>query len=362
MICSPIGGPASVSPVHTEPAGLRVMLMGLGEPHPADLGLAVDLPVHHAIRAEPGWLPGIGRGQDQAGAGLLEHVLQPPVELVAGVVGPGVLLAADGRPVVDLGLDAVAEAIPVGRAEQVALGLEPGDAPTARAMSSPGSSSKMESTSITSVPAAARALHRGGAGRPAPPDRPWRSPWSATTPPLRHARPGLGLGHAVGPRLAGVRERERIAPVGADHGVEGDPRWSMAVRPIGPLVDSSPLPGMVRPVIGTRAVSVFSPDRPHSEAGMRIDPPPSEPVAERHHAGGDGGPGPARRATGRVVARPRVDGGAERDVVGRALVAVLGGVGLAHDDGAGSPEPGDVQRVGGGRRIVGVQSTNRTRW
>ena len=53
---------------------------------------------------------------------------------------------------------------------------------------------------------------------------------------------------------------------------------SRAVRPIGPLVDSRPEPGIARPVIGTRPASVFNPVNPHSAAGIRIEPPPSEPV------------------------------------------------------------------------------------
>src|SRR5262245_62956422 len=48
---------------------------------------------------------------------------------------------------------------------------------------------------------------------------------------------------------------------------------------MGPLVDSSGQPGGRGPPVGTRPSDGLSPDRPHTEDGMRMEPPPSDPVA-----------------------------------------------------------------------------------
>src|SRR3954469_13171720 len=50
-------------------------------------------------------------------------------------------------------------------------------------------------------------------------------------------------------------------------------------RAIGPFTPSRPEPGAFDPPLGTRPCDGLSPDRPHSDDGMRIAPPPSEPVA-----------------------------------------------------------------------------------
>src|SRR3954454_5385469 len=50
-------------------------------------------------------------------------------------------------------------------------------------------------------------------------------------------------------------------------------------RAIGPLTVQRPDPGGVGPPFGTRPCEVLMPDIPHTAEGMRIDPPPSLPVA-----------------------------------------------------------------------------------
>ena len=50
-------------------------------------------------------------------------------------------------------------------------------------------------------------------------------------------------------------------------------------RAIGPLADSPGQSGGRGPPDGTRPIDVFMPDSPQHAAGIRIDPPPSDPVA-----------------------------------------------------------------------------------
>ena len=47
---------------------------------------------------------------------------------------------------------------------------------------------------------------------------------------------------------------------------------------IGPRVDRSAQPGGFGPPTGTRPSDGFMPVMPHSDDGMRIEPPPSDPV------------------------------------------------------------------------------------
>src|SRR3954453_3882710 len=48
---------------------------------------------------------------------------------------------------------------------------------------------------------------------------------------------------------------------------------------IGPRVDRWCQSGACSPPLGTRPSDGLNPDSPHSADGMRIDPPPSDPVA-----------------------------------------------------------------------------------
>ena len=50
-------------------------------------------------------------------------------------------------------------------------------------------------------------------------------------------------------------------------------------RAMGPLVERSIQPGGVAPPAGTRPRDGFIPERPQQAEGMRIEPPPSDPVA-----------------------------------------------------------------------------------
>src|ERR1700730_12309648 len=54
---------------------------------------------------------------------------------------------------------------------------------------------------------------------------------------------------------------------------------STAVRAIGPLLERLGQPGGSGPPTGTRPSDGLSPESPHSADGMRIEPPPSDPVA-----------------------------------------------------------------------------------
>src|SRR4030088_1561965 len=48
---------------------------------------------------------------------------------------------------------------------------------------------------------------------------------------------------------------------------------------MGPLLDRLGQPGGVGPPTGTRPSDALKPDRPQRADGMRIEPPPSDPVA-----------------------------------------------------------------------------------
>src|SRR4051794_25512155 len=54
---------------------------------------------------------------------------------------------------------------------------------------------------------------------------------------------------------------------------------SVVQRAIGPFVDRWCQPGADDPPEGTRPSEGLKPDSPHSADGMRIEPPPSDPVA-----------------------------------------------------------------------------------
>ena len=54
---------------------------------------------------------------------------------------------------------------------------------------------------------------------------------------------------------------------------------SRLVLAIGPLTVNKPLPGGNGPPLGIRPCEVFMPVNPHNAAGIRIEPPPSDPVA-----------------------------------------------------------------------------------
>ena len=101
----------------------------------------------------------------------------------------------------------------------------------------------------------------------------------------------------------------------------------------------------VRPVsTGMRPSCGLRPSTPQHDAGMRIEPPASDPPppAERR---GDGGRRPARRAAWRPCRIPRVDGGAERRVARRGRVPELRRHRLADHDPAGRERPLDDDGV-----------------
>ena len=84
---------------------------------------------------------------------------------------------------------------------------------------------------------------------------------------------------------------------------------------------------------------------PHSDDGMRIEPPPSDPVHSGTSPAAMAAAEPPDEPPALRVEVPRVAGGAEERVDGVGLVAALGGVGLADDDAAGRLQPLDERRV-----------------
>ena len=111
---------------------------------------------------------------------------------------------------------------------------------------------------------------------------------------------------------------------------------------------------------GTRPNWALMPTRPHSEAGMRIEPPPSVPSAQRRHARRHAGRRAGAGAARRLGPVPGVAGDAAQRRVAHRLAAEFAGGGLADDAGAGRAhafDRGRIRRrhvVGHGARAKGV--------
>ena len=115
---------------------------------------------------------------------------------------------------------------------------------------------------------------------PAPRRRPRRTRASATRPPCAAA---WASSRAANHDASG-RGRERRSLGSGPTTTSSAATTSARRRAIGPLVDRCCQSGADGPPLGTRPSDGFIPDRPQHDDGMRIDPPPSEPVAKRHHA------------------------------------------------------------------------------
>ena len=95
----------------------------------------------------------------------------------------------------------------------------------------------------------------------------------------------------------------------------------------------------------TRPRDGLRPTSPHSEAGMRIEPPPSLAWPTATIAAATAAALPPGRAAGRVVEVPRVAGRAVGQRLGRDRAAQLGRVGPADGDEPGAPEAPPQRRV-----------------
>ena len=124
-------------------------------------------------------------------------------------------------------------------------------------------------------------------------------------------------------------------------------------RASGPFVDRFCQSGGSGPPLGTRPSEGFIPDSPQHDDGMRIEPPPSDPVAKGTIPEAmaaalppDDPPGVCSRFQGfRVWPNTRF--------CGIRLPSELRGVGLAHNDAPGRDQPGHQWGVGTGRWVVG---------
>src|ERR1700736_890166 len=137
-----------------------------------------------------------------------------------------------------------------------------------------GSSANTFSTSMTRAPASARAdTARSHTARTSASSGAYPSvgdhataigTWGRSRAP---AQDGSGMGNERRSVGSGPRTASRACAT------------LTAVRAIGPLLDRLGHPGGCGPPTGTRPSDALIPDRPHSAEGMRIDPPPSDPVA-----------------------------------------------------------------------------------
>ena len=95
----------------------------------------------------------------------------------------------------------------------------------------------------------------------------------------------------------------------------------------------------------------FQPTRPVWQAGRRIEPAPSVPIAAGTRPAGDARRGAAGRAAGRQAHVPGIAGHAEQVVRRIALQRQLRHVRLADDHRAGRPQPRDRQFVTIGHEV-----------
>ena len=138
---------------------------------------------------------------------------------------------------------------------------------------------------------------------------------------------GDQAGNAVGSPSAGPRRtsRKRAASatvVASKPSVEKSIHEGIGSPPSGPLVG-------------------FRPTSPQKAAGIRIEPPPSVPVASGASPGSDRRTAAAARASRGPVGGPGTLRRAEEAVRRESLERELGQVGLPDDDGAGGPESCD---------------------
>ena len=216
------------------------------------------------------------------------------------------------------------------------------------------SSGSVTSTGSTSCPrdssraavSSAAATHTGSTSAPAHagPSRPERSPYGTAVrepdPPPRargtahHAEvaPGGGAGATSdSPATTGRRTARRAAPPRRRRSGPADP------RPTAPPGRRPPGPA------GTRPRVVLSPTSPHTDAGMRIDPPPSRALRDRQHPARHRRRRPARGPARRARDVPRGHRGRRVGGLGVAGQPELGHGRLADAHGAGvAQEPDEV--------------------
>ena len=101
------------------------------------------------------------------------------------------------------------------------------------------------------------------------------------------------------------------------------------------------------------------PDRPQQADGMRMDPPPSEPVARGTMPAASAAPRSARRPAGAVVELPGVARRPEEGVGRVGAPGELRGVRLADHDAPGGTQPGDV---GESAEARGASASSREPW
>ena len=107
---------------------------------------------------------------------------------------------------------------------------------------------------------------------------------------------------------------------------------------------------------GTTPNVALNPATPHREAGMRIEPPPSEPIASGTIPAATAEPAPPEEPPGTRPGSQRVRRPAVEVVVGDAAVAELGDVGPADHD-----RPRLEQPLQEGGRHVGLKAEQRAR-
>ena len=169
-------------------------------------------------------------------------------------------------------------------------------------------------------------------------------------------RPSTGLRHERHAQRAGRTLR------GVEKGAGGGARYGIARLAAGQRVEQAalsrteidtqccaPAPASVSPMGArlTRPRDGFSPNRPHSAAGMRIEPPPSVACAIGRPRAATMAAEPPEDPPGDRSAAPGIHRRAAERRLGGRRQAELAGVGAAHDDQAGPAHARDGGAVGG---------------
>ena len=153
------------------------------------------------------------------------------------------------------------------------------------------------------------------------------------------AEAGEVPGRAAPPRSSGPGI-ERMSASSGPWVAARKRRASSTLRASGPWWEIvSNRPG--RMSIGIRPSDGLSPTMPHHEAGMRTEPPMSEPSARATQPDATAARAAARRAAGRAGEVVGVAGRAPQRAVGLQRVGELGRRRLPDDDGAGPAQRGD---------------------
>ena len=266
-----------------------------------------------------------------------------------GVGGLDELDGADPVAVFDLLAQTRVDLVPLVGAAQVTLACGRRTPSTCVNQSASGSDRNTRSTSTTSVPACGQPGHGRGA-------HPGDLGVDLPSPRRRPHHPGRQpeILESAGPRRLGRGQRERIGGIGTDAHVEG---IDQVPDPAGHRAPHAQAHRARRPHPADRDAAVRRLEAGEAaQRGRDADRPATIAArGQRHHPRSQRGRRTTRGTTRRTPRVPGVAGGALDQAGGVALIAELGRGRLAQHHTARGPQARHQRRVGGRRRILGVQ-------